>query len=193
MARKRKPVFTDLDLKAHQILDRKSDEDILLDKIAELSVPVQVSLSSERHPFSELWKQYGVTIPGKRLQELTGYDQSAYTKARRGEKKIRYDKLIAACLVSRVTVQQACDIFHLCRDVSELASYPYESAVLVYFLNDMEHGGETHNYDELIRYTMLLRQRDALDLMPAIHNRQKRWQEMQAHIESGTTTFNNWE
>ena len=183
MARRRTPIFTEIDLKAQKILQQKSDTEVLLDAVTAYTPSISITFSSERYPYSRIWKQYGVTVKGNHFQYLSGFDQSAYTKARRGDRHITAAQLIAACLLSKVSVQQAFDVFRSCKDVNDLFSYGHEAQVLVWMLDDMH--AHNHGYDELIWYTLMLRRRDGLTGLPPMHERHRKWIAMLEDVENG--------
>lgn len=150
-----------------------------LEDIAAFRPDVKLNFSSELFPYKDLWRDYGVTIKGNMFQKYSGFDQSNYTKGRRNERRINAANLIAACLLSRVTVQQAYDIFHLCSHTDELTSYGYEGIVLVHLLDDMHIHKTIYSYDELIWYTLMLEKN-----IPAIHKRHRQWINMKHDIDT---------
>lgn len=145
---------------------------------------VKLNFSTKRMPYRDLWRDYGVVIKGNMFQQYSGYDQSNYTKARRNERRINAANLIAACLLSRVTVQQAYDIFHLCQHTDELTAYGNEAIVLTHLLDDMHTYKTTYSYDELIWYTLMLDEH-----IPEIHKKHRQWIKMKHEIDSDQITL----
>ena len=157
--------------------------------VASFRPEVILNFSQQRLPFEKIWADYGITVKGSRLQRLTGFDSANYNNAKKGRRKIKPDHLIAACLLSRVSVQEAYDAFHLCEDVLDLTDYGTEAAVLSCLLHDMWQGGPEHGYDELIWYTIKSNTRKGIVTLPESHRNHLKWQKMQHDIDYDRITI----
>lgn len=201
MKRDSKPIYSLNDEKAPKIPQRNTasekaekkgpslPEKITLKEMSKHRPEIMLNFSSVHMPYKDIWRDYKILVTASRLQRVAGFDAANYRNARQGRRGIKAAHLFAACLLSRVTVQQAYDAFHLCENVRELTDYGNEAVALTYLLEHMKSGWPEHGYDELIWYTIKLNQRDKIVTLPEIHKNHTKWKEMQRKIDIDRITI----
>ena len=157
--------------------ESKTEEaDPLIKAIKEYTPAVSLRLDPPGLSYGKVCEAFGISITGGALEKNTGcYYKANYNAAKRGEIKVSPGSMIAACLLSRLTVQKTIDAFHACKDVHDLPEYGYDAAVLLYFLADYHNNGNIHDYEDLVKTTIRLNFYAEIMELPFRYRKNKVW------------------
>lgn len=148
----------------------------LIEAIKDYTPTVSLRLDPPGLTYGQVCVDYGINITGATLERSTGcYYKANYNAAKRGDIKVSPGSMIAACLLSRLTVQKTIDAFHACKDVHDLPEYGYDAAVLLYFLDDYHKNGTFHDYNDLVKTTIRLNFYAEIMELPFRYRRNKVW------------------